>query len=252
MLVGIQNNSNVSIGAIRLSGSNTPFGFDGDGPCNYLNYTSEEGDSADCFNNEVPSSSQNSSTDPFDYEGPNNTFTGISPDLSTGTVHFVTPIPPSESTWFALDYSPTAVVSVGETQQAGDGRDKYVHLARSRARRMNAVRSGTWTEQTPTPPTPAVDDSCSRPSLGSLAPLLDGPSHTRARRATGRHQHLGPFDINVPPVDAFFGNGQFGDVTPTAAAYGPSPLLFTAFPSEPPEPEPEPKLSGLLAVHRLQ
>lgn len=104
-LVGIQNNStSVTVGAIVLSGTSTqdPFGFDGDGPCFY--------NSADCFNNfpmgYVPSG----------YEGPDNTFIGISQDTTTGKVLFTTPIPPGGSTWFALEGIPTILAAIGENK----------------------------------------------------------------------------------------------------------------------------------------
>jgi hypothetical protein len=90
-LIGIQNNSSVPVSAIRLFAPattvNSPFtrnlfNFDADGPC-ALNAN-------DCFGSSG-------------YEGPDNVFTNISPDFTTGTVTFTTPIPAGGSTWFALE-----------------------------------------------------------------------------------------------------------------------------------------------------
>jgi hypothetical protein len=104
-LVGIQNNStSVTVGAIVLSGTPTqdPFGFDGDGPCFYS--------PANCFTN-FPKGYV-----PTGYEGPDNIFVGISPDTTTGKVLFTTPVPPGESTWFALEGIPTIFAAIGENK----------------------------------------------------------------------------------------------------------------------------------------
>jgi hypothetical protein len=126
-LIGIQNNTeSVTIGAIRLSAppingapyyTSNLFKFDGDGPCDY--YYDDESTTYDCYNNGVFVGE--TQADPFDYEGPNNIFVGISPDYTTGTISFVTPIPPSGNTWLALEGSPATVVSIGETQQLVTG-----------------------------------------------------------------------------------------------------------------------------------
>ena len=77
-LVGITNNSSVAVGAIILSAppssGESLFQFDGDGPCVFF-------ETSNC-----------NPTDPFDYEGPNNTFLGISPDFTTGKVLFTVPL----------------------------------------------------------------------------------------------------------------------------------------------------------------
>lgn len=100
-LVGIINNSSAPLNSITLVSSNTTFGglfgFDGDGPCQYAG-------NADCF----PKSTTG-------YEGPNNTFTNISSDKTSGTVSFTTPIGPSGTTWFALEGTPQSLSVV--TQQ---------------------------------------------------------------------------------------------------------------------------------------
>jgi uncharacterized repeat protein (TIGR01451 family) len=94
ILVGIQNNSTVAVSSITLTSNGNPFSFafDHDGPCS-LN-------SMDCFEQATG------------YEGPDNTFGGISANFSTGTVNFVSPIAPGQSTWFALENNPQSVTAV--------------------------------------------------------------------------------------------------------------------------------------------
>ena len=111
-IVGIINNSSVAVGAIRLS-SGAPaqeednlFQFDGDGPACYFGG----------YEGQCPIS------DPTDYQGPDNTFVGISTDYTTGTILFTVPLAPNGgSTWSGMENTPAAVVSVGETQQLVTG-----------------------------------------------------------------------------------------------------------------------------------
>jgi hypothetical protein len=106
-LVGITNNSSVSVGAIILSAppssGESLFQFDGDGPCVFFK-------TSNC-----------NTTDPFDYEGPNNTFLGISPDFTTGKVLFTVPLAGGGTTWFALENIPTTVVAIGENKALNAG-----------------------------------------------------------------------------------------------------------------------------------
>jgi hypothetical protein len=110
-LVGIQNTSSVAVGAIILSapsieGTSNLFAFDHDGACNYFEL-------------------QNCG--PTGYEGPNNTFVGISADKTTGKVLFTTPLlPPSGetpggTTWFSLEGAPVNTVAIGENQTLTGG-----------------------------------------------------------------------------------------------------------------------------------
>jgi hypothetical protein len=95
-LIGVQNRSGANLTSITLNSSSAAldplFGFEtpypGDSPC-ALN-------GADCFG-------------VTGYEGPNNTFTGISVDKKSGTVHFTAPIPNGGSTWFALEGTPDSI-----------------------------------------------------------------------------------------------------------------------------------------------
>jgi MBG domain (YGX type) len=107
-LVGVVNNSGQYLTSITLTASTDIFGFDGDGPCNYAQYSDPgEGSTADCFNS--PNPTANPGLDPYDYQGPDNTFTNISGAMTTGTVVFTTPIPSGGSTWFALEGPPSGI-----------------------------------------------------------------------------------------------------------------------------------------------
>ena len=95
-LIGIQNQSGADLSSITLNSSPNAldplFGFElpapGDGPCAF--------NTADCFG-------------VTGYEGPNNTFSGISGDKKSGTVSFIAPIPNGGSTWFALEGTPDSI-----------------------------------------------------------------------------------------------------------------------------------------------
>jgi len=106
-LVGITNSSSVAVGAIILSAPSTPnsptnnlFAFDGDGACTY-------------FAPYVPTGCP---FGPTGYEGPNNTFVGTSPDLTTGKVLFTVALAPGATTWFSMENTPTAVAAIGENK----------------------------------------------------------------------------------------------------------------------------------------
>jgi hypothetical protein len=127
-LIGILNNSGAYLTSITLNSPDTTFGgifnFDGDGPCNYLS------SGFDCYNDGVPADTSYEA-DPLDYEGPSNTFTQGTPIscnttesglcYTNGTVSFVTTatpygIPPVQdcdqpcnSTWFALEQTPSSL-----------------------------------------------------------------------------------------------------------------------------------------------
>lgn len=103
VLVGIVNDSDALVTSIQISGSvgNDVFNFDGDGLCS--------GDY-----NPTPSycsSDSIGSGDPYDYEGPDNTFTVT--DDNDGTVNFTTPLEPAGATFFSLEDSPFTTGTVG-------------------------------------------------------------------------------------------------------------------------------------------
>lgn len=134
VLVGIVNNSGSPLNSLTLNSPDTTdggiFGFDGDGPCGF----GPLGGTHDCFNDATPG------MDPYDYQGPQNTFTigeGTSCTFetgtcfTTGTVHFNPPIPTSSScsdevctsnsTWFALEGTPDSLTSITQTQPTPPG-----------------------------------------------------------------------------------------------------------------------------------
>ena len=96
-LVGLQNNSSRSVASINLaSPSATIFAFDLDGLCSPSNWPSAPAVTpANCPGPQ--------GFGPTGYEGPNNTFTNISPNSLTGTVSFTSPIPPGGSTYWGLE-----------------------------------------------------------------------------------------------------------------------------------------------------
>lgn len=109
-LVGIVNNSGAPISSITLTSTANIFAFDGDGPCDYAQFISPAlGSTADCLNYPagVPNNT-NPGADPYDYQGPDNTFSNYA-SLTSGTVNFVTPLPNGGSTWFALEGTPSSV-----------------------------------------------------------------------------------------------------------------------------------------------
>jgi hypothetical protein len=94
-LVGIQNNSGGSVSSITLSSGSPIFGFDADGPCDPVYHPNSY---SWCTNPNFTG-----------YEGPDNTFTNINTGKTSGTVNFTTPIPNGESTWFALEGTPSSL-----------------------------------------------------------------------------------------------------------------------------------------------
>src|SRR5579871_5710495 len=73
--VGVQNNSSGTLSSLTLSGTTPIFGFDNDGICSYSSYSSTHGYCSSATTG---------------YEGPDNTFSGISADKTSGTVVFNT------------------------------------------------------------------------------------------------------------------------------------------------------------------
>jgi hypothetical protein len=113
-LVGVQNNSSVTLGALRLSAppnesspTNNLFAFDGDGPCNYA--SENNGNNKDCFAGNPPLS------DSHDYEV-NNIFTASAPTIRQGRSALLSPFPFTGVRGLVVENTPAAVVSIGETQ----------------------------------------------------------------------------------------------------------------------------------------
>jgi uncharacterized repeat protein (TIGR01451 family) len=111
-LVGIVNNSSETLNSITLNSTDLAFGgifgFDQDGPCQWAAQHNDNPN--DCY----PSPPIDGYT-PSGYEGPDNTFTDISSDFTTGTVSFITGIPPGGTTWFALEGSPQSITAITQT-----------------------------------------------------------------------------------------------------------------------------------------
>ncbi len=87
-LVGLQNNSPITISSVMLTGSNPSnpiFGFDGDGICSYIkcNYSALT-----------------------TYEGPGTSFTKIASNRNSGTVNFTDGVKPGSSAYFSLESTP--------------------------------------------------------------------------------------------------------------------------------------------------
>jgi hypothetical protein len=103
-LVGITNNSSVKVGAIILSAPHQ----EGD---NLFQFETGEANDGACVYFEL------GNCGPTGYEGPNNTYVGISSDFTTGKVLFKTPLAANGGgTWFSLENAPATVVAIGESQ----------------------------------------------------------------------------------------------------------------------------------------
>ena len=104
-LVGVVNQStkNLPVSSLNLTSGNNIFGFDGDGIDTYG----------------APGNAQDSTG----YGGPNAHFTNISADQTSGTVSFVTPIPPGGTAYFGLENS---VATATSCQDAINGSVKPV------------------------------------------------------------------------------------------------------------------------------
>jgi hypothetical protein len=97
-LIGIQNNTPITINSLPLTSTANPpaFQFDGDGICSGL------------FN-PMPTGCPFSSDPTFgDYAGPGVTYTNISMDQESGTVNFASGIAPGASDYFSLEGPITA------------------------------------------------------------------------------------------------------------------------------------------------
>jgi hypothetical protein len=88
ILVGIVNDSSHPISSINLTGTTTPFGFDGDGACDPT-WTFAGGNPC------------GTTTSGYGHQGV--TFSGISSGANTGTVDFATAIAPGGNNWFSLE-----------------------------------------------------------------------------------------------------------------------------------------------------
>lgn len=114
VVVGVVNNSNAVVSSVALTGSSNVFGFDGDGICTYT-FTSPVSSSYCQTNgpNGGPSYTttrgRTTGTNPYDYEGPDNTFTNVTASGRTysGTIKFTTALLPQGTTFLSLETAPT-------------------------------------------------------------------------------------------------------------------------------------------------
>jgi hypothetical protein len=117
-LVGIQNNSSSPVAAITVTGPGSDLsGFDGDGICTYT-FT---GDS-------YCDAQQIAGTDPYDYEGPDNTFVTAASEPDSAEVDFTSALAPHGSSYFSLE---GALTSASLTARLGHLQDGYVALGDS-------------------------------------------------------------------------------------------------------------------------
>ena len=123
-VIGVVNNSNAVVSKIALSGSNNLFGFDGDGMCTYT-FTSPVSSSY-CQTNRPGGGPSYTTTrgktvgiDPYDYQGPNNTFTNLTTSgrtTNSGTISFTTPLLPQGTTFLSLENSPARDTATASLQ----------------------------------------------------------------------------------------------------------------------------------------
>jgi hypothetical protein len=92
-LIGVMNSTTSVLNALAISSTLDLFGFDGDGAC-----SGAFGTIAGCAG----------ATDPSGYAPAGVTFTGISSDLTSGTVDFAPGIAAGGSGWFSLEEPLTA------------------------------------------------------------------------------------------------------------------------------------------------
>ena len=108
-LIGVLNNTtsttvtSVPLTSVPVSGMSPVFAFDGDGICDNPNSTSGLA-GADCTGNTMDHSVciNGPSTGPC-YGGPDSYFTNVNGAETSGTVNFITPLAPGQSTFFSLE-----------------------------------------------------------------------------------------------------------------------------------------------------
>ena len=125
VVVGVVNNSNAVVPSIALTGTGSVFGFDGDGICTST-FTSPVSSSYCQKNgpNGGPSYTtvrgRTTGIKPYDYQGPNNTFSNISAVGRTpgaaGTVNFTSALLPQGTTFLSLEAPPTRSTATATLQ----------------------------------------------------------------------------------------------------------------------------------------
>ncbi len=99
-LIGIQNDSSSPLTQLALSSTDPIFAFDGNGICTFAagGSAGSKGFTGDSY----CGSSQLNGTDPQDYQGPGNTFTGVNSGQTSGVITLTTPVAAGASTFFSL------------------------------------------------------------------------------------------------------------------------------------------------------
>ncbi len=106
-LIGVLNDTTTTtISSIPLSGSSDVFGFDGDGVCDPHNGTTPFSPGPPGANPGMgPCAGNTMDTSDGGYGGPDSYFTNINGAKTSGTVNFITPLAPGQSTFFSLEGS---------------------------------------------------------------------------------------------------------------------------------------------------
>jgi hypothetical protein len=108
-LVGIVNNSGHSLTNVTLTGTNTPFGFDGDGACDptWTFGPNGAGGTSPC----------GTTTSGYGHQGV--TFSAIASNFDTGTVNFAGGISTGSTNWFSLEGPVDLNLKVNPTPEPG-------------------------------------------------------------------------------------------------------------------------------------
>jgi IPT/TIG domain len=108
-MIGVINQTTAPITSLALSSTSQPlFGLDGDGICTFTPFASAPATS-------TVSDDKGGTNCPYGttgYEGPDTSFSGISPDQMSGTLNFSPALAPGKSTYFSLEepLSPSQIV----------------------------------------------------------------------------------------------------------------------------------------------
>lgn len=142
-LIGVKNDTSSPISSIPVSVPHLDvFGFDGDGMCDNgvgplppgcvpvagapAGTTCTSGATANCAfppapGQPAPDPGAYTGSTQNGYEGPTSYFTNVSPDSSSGIVHFSPAIPPGGSTYFSLEEQPSASAINASALPTGGG-----------------------------------------------------------------------------------------------------------------------------------
>ncbi len=209
-VVGVVNNSNGVVHSVTLSGTGKDdmFGFDGDEICTY-NFTGD----AYCATNDngAPSYTTLRGTKivgscgkiPYDAEGPDNTFSGISTNKDSGTINFNTSLPPQGSTYLSLEAAPTSTATGTAVITPG-----LVVIAPTIA---GAVEGAPFTGQVTT----FTDAQSISPSTGFTATINWGDGSTPSTGTVGGS--AGSYTVSGSHPYALYGT-YYATVTVTDAA----------------------------------